>query len=533
MKNKKKILLLLSFMLLGLLLRLNNLGQRSLWTDEFFTLFQATGHGQDLVEFLESLSHKQPPELLKASDFTLFLQNSPNRTIENVNKSILLVDTYPPLYFWLMHFWMKLIGDSALAIRLFSFLLGLFAIYLAYKVSFYLFDENTALFSAFFTSISAFAVRYSQEARSYSLITVLVLLSSLFLMRFEKKRKNRDILVYSLMNCLGIYTHYFYIFIAFAQFIYFTYVYRNETLILRKFYLAFICSILLFFPWFSLLMSKGYNFYLTEWLFGFPGIWNKFYYLLSGFIRYFLIIDNQSPMIRFSALLGSCLFIYLVWVTIKETAVKYGKQLKGDGRGLWQMRDRQQTFFPLMLLAVPIIGMFSMDIVLHGTVLRQERFWTFSFPGFMLLVSPILSFAFVRKRNYALVFILCMLIMSISISRMQFGPAPKDICHWIKIESKGESVAVIVINARGVVCAQAYYLDKDMYLIPVSDDTQLQEAVSELSRRVNKIFLARHYHPTDNALLNRGFMETRSIGNGFRLAATVNRDSISVSEFLK
>ncbi len=239
---KRHTYLLLAFLAVGFILRLNNLSGRSLWTDEFFTLFQSSGHGVDIKVFLVNLSSKAPA-LLKAGEFKSFLKFDYHKSVKDVINSLYKTDTHPPLYFWLMYYWRVLFRDSVFALRFFSVLMGVLSIFLAYKVGGYLFDQDVAKFCALYVSISAFSVRYSQEARSYSLIVALGLLACLFLLRLENYNKNRDAFGFAVFNALGLYTHYFYIFISIAQFMYFTLANRQDSRRLGKFYLAFFYSL--------------------------------------------------------------------------------------------------------------------------------------------------------------------------------------------------------------------------------------------------------------------------------------------------
>lgn len=370
-QDRKHIFLLITFLLIGFILRLNNLSSRSLWTDEFFTLFQSSGHGVDIKNFLASLPHKQEPILLKAGEFKALLKFDSHKSIKDVNNGLFNTGTQPPLYFWIMYFWRWLFRDSVLALRFFSVLMGIFSIFLAYKVGYYLFNRDIAKFCALFVSISAFSVRYSQEARAYSLVMALGLLTWLFILRMENYNKNSDALSFAIFNSLGFYTHYFYIFISIAQFAYFTAVHHQDSARLRKFYLAFLCSVLLFSPWFIPLILKGYNFYLADWIFGYPGLANKLYYLCSGVAQYIWMFDIYVTLLSLSLFIGFLLFIYLVSYVLKDMTARYPKQF----------------FFCLIMFIVPLMAMFLIDIVQHGVLLKQGRFWMFPFLGFIPLAG--------------------------------------------------------------------------------------------------------------------------------------------------
>jgi len=508
---------LLFFLALGLLLRVNNLSERSLWTDEFFTLFQSTGHGVDIVNLLDGFSKRETPPLSKSQDFRLFLQSDPAKHIKDVTRGLLDTDTHPPLYFWIIYIWMKVFGDGLFAVRFFSVLMGVFAIFLAYRIGGYLFNQRVAGFCALFTAISAFSIRYSQEARAYSLIMAIGLLSSLFVLRLEKNNKNSDAFWFAVFNALGLYAHYFYAFVAVGQFAYFSIAHRQESSKIRKFYLAVVGSLLLFSPWFIQVILKGYNFRNAEWVFGYPGLINKISNLFLGASRYILISGQPGMITGIFLLAGLSFFIYIAIFGAKDIIVKY----------------RRQFWFCLSIFIAPLSAMFLLDIIQHGALLRQERFWMFSFLGFIPLAGYFLSFGFSKNKALTSLFILLMLLSSFSVSKAQFGPSPEYVSGWINKQSKGKAAAVIVYNIRSAVFAQSYYLDNGIYLLPVSDAKQLHNTVMMASGLTDKIFIVRHYHRTDASLMNQLFMEAKDIGAGFKLQATVNKDDISVSEFVK
>ncbi|MDD5691913.1 MAG: glycosyltransferase family 39 protein [Candidatus Omnitrophica bacterium] len=515
--EKMRIFLALLFIFaVGLALRFNNLSGRSLWTDEFFTLFQSSGHGVDIVKLVDDLSKRDSPVLSKPGDFRLLLKNDPARHIQDVTASLLETDTHPPLYFWIMHIWMRVFGDSAFALRFFSVLMGIFVILLAYRIGERLFDQRTAIFCALFAAISPFSVRYSQEARSYSLIMVIGLLSSLYLLRLERDNKDQDAFWFAVFTSLGFYTHYFYAFVALGHFIYFSIANRGQGTKISKFCLAILGSLLLFSPWFILVAVKGYNFRNTEWIFGYLGIFNKIGDIFRGMVRYVLIFDDPGLFPALSFLAGLAFFVYIAFYGARGIFAKY----------------RRQLWFCLSIFILPLASMLFLDIAEHAALLRQERFWVFSFLGFIPLAGYFLSLGFSRNKTVTSMLILLMLASSFLVSSVQFGPAPEKICRWINKRSQGKSSVVFACNVRGVLPAQSYYLEDDVYLLPVSDAGQLTDSVKLAAVLFDRIFIVRHYHRADNALMNGFFMEARDIGAPFRPGEEANMDDISAREFI-
>ncbi len=92
-------------------------------------------------------------------------------------------DIQPPLYYYLLHFWVVLAGESEFALRFLSLCFGVLTVPLIYVMAQRLFGRAAALMTAFLAALSPLYLWYSQEARMYTQITFLLLLSSYLLLR--------------------------------------------------------------------------------------------------------------------------------------------------------------------------------------------------------------------------------------------------------------------------------------------------------------------------------------------------------------
>jgi mannosyltransferase len=81
-------------------------------------------------------------------------------------------DIHPPLYYWLLHGWIKLAGTSEAGVRSLSALLGVGLVALVYALGRLLAGRWAGLAAAFLAAINPFQVYYSQEARMYMLLAV-------------------------------------------------------------------------------------------------------------------------------------------------------------------------------------------------------------------------------------------------------------------------------------------------------------------------------------------------------------------------
>jgi mannosyltransferase len=112
------------------------------------------------------------------------------------------------LYYGLLHEWLAL-GRSEFAVRAFSALASIAAITAVFVLGKRLFDNRVGLLAGFFLAINSFQIRYAQEARSYSLVILLVLLASLAFLEAMAKPTRRRWAVYALTGALAVYAHFF------------------------------------------------------------------------------------------------------------------------------------------------------------------------------------------------------------------------------------------------------------------------------------------------------------------------------------
>jgi len=87
--------------------------------------------------------------------------------------------TNPPLYYALLHLFVRGAGDSEFSLRLFSLLVGLLTIPLAHQLGRRLFGARAGLYSALLLALAPPLWWASQEARMYTLLAALVLVCAL------------------------------------------------------------------------------------------------------------------------------------------------------------------------------------------------------------------------------------------------------------------------------------------------------------------------------------------------------------------
>ncbi|VVA43841.1 conserved membrane hypothetical protein [Candidatus Roizmanbacteria bacterium] len=177
---------------------------QSFWRDEAFSYFMAK---KNIVEML----------FLTAKDFN------------------------PPLYYFVLHFWMNLFGSSEIALRSLSLLFfwGTICIVFLFLTNIFKMRERKASLYLILFIINPLLLYYAFEARMYSMFAFFATLS---FYAFYKKN-NR---LYLLSTIAGLFTHYFMLLVVFSQ-IFFLIINRKSVEYIKSKFIYL--SLLIFSPW--------------------------------------------------------------------------------------------------------------------------------------------------------------------------------------------------------------------------------------------------------------------------------------------
>ena len=122
------------------------------------------------------------------------------------------LDIHPPLYYWLLHGWIQLFGDTEVAVRSLSAFLSLLLVAVIFRLGKRLLGARVGLVAAFIAAVSPFQVYYAQEARMYVLLALLGALTVWSATELLPPRSPLArppwLLLFILSATLGLYTHY-------------------------------------------------------------------------------------------------------------------------------------------------------------------------------------------------------------------------------------------------------------------------------------------------------------------------------------
>jgi len=112
------------------------------------------------------------------------------------------------LYYLFLHFWLHF-GGTSFFVRSLSVLFAIASVPAIYLLGQRLFDSRVGLIAAALLAVNAYHIQYSQDARSYSLMVLFCLLSSLYLLKSLDNPSRRNRAVYIVSSALAIYAQFF------------------------------------------------------------------------------------------------------------------------------------------------------------------------------------------------------------------------------------------------------------------------------------------------------------------------------------
>lgn len=131
----------------GYILRVLLLGMKGMWLDETFSVWLASHSIADMLQW------------------------------------IVKVDQHPPLYYWLLHYWIGIFGATPYYARLLSVFFGAATIPIVYLIGKRMSGVALGLAAAVFLALSPFHIYFAQETRMYTLLTFNVAVAMYALVR--------------------------------------------------------------------------------------------------------------------------------------------------------------------------------------------------------------------------------------------------------------------------------------------------------------------------------------------------------------
>lgn len=197
-------ILLAISLILGIVFRCIYLDHKVFWFDEACTLLRISGHAE--VDFLQQFSFDS---IVETDALQEYQKPNSGTGISGTIKGLATEEPQlSPLYFILLHGWMKYFGDSITIVRSLSVLFSL----LLFPALYWFCQE---LFQAFLPTwiaigliaVSPLQLGFAQEARPYALWLLTFILSNAAFLRAVRLNSYSSWIIYAITIPLNIYTY--------------------------------------------------------------------------------------------------------------------------------------------------------------------------------------------------------------------------------------------------------------------------------------------------------------------------------------
>jgi len=432
-------------------------------------------------------------------------------------------DIHPPLYYYLLHFWMRVFGNSEFTVRALSALLGTGLVYLTYLLGRHLSNYWLGLIAAFLSAISPFQVYYSQETRMYILLAALSALSVYSFLRFleaEASETTRNPYLwtglYIAATTLSLYSHYsFPIVMVMENLLYGIWLAiswrrgRGLGRILRWVVIQ-LAVVALYWPWLPTAFQQ-----ISNW----PSISQSYglVFVVKEAFRLFSLGPTAGAQYTSLLLLGFvAIFIAGVWPSIRPSLLGRGRgrvnstptptptlPLAGGGS------EQSPSLIPHCLIALlllfyclfPVLMMYVLSLWRPA---YRPKFFLVGSPAFCLILAQgiihLSKIASKRITTRCLLPAICLIFITLasntSLQNYYFDPQYarddyRGIAQYTSaLEKNGDAV---LLNAPNQWEIFTYYYkgDSPLYPLPRSrplDEAQTAEELTEIAAKHDRIF---------------------------------------------
>ncbi len=197
----------------------------------------------------------------------------------------LSVDRHPPLYFLVLGYWSRLAGESRLALRIPSILMGILTVSMLYRIGADTFGrtarrgrEDVSWYGMLMFALLPVAVYYAQEIRHYGWFVASVVWSCLLFIRILRTPRVHLLLLYALSVASMFYTLYFAVWVVLLHVFTGLVLWRGDSsrdwavtwADRSKLIVAWIASLLLYTPWLVVIFTEQWSI-LTAGITAAPG----------------------------------------------------------------------------------------------------------------------------------------------------------------------------------------------------------------------------------------------------------------------
>jgi hypothetical protein len=152
-------------------------------------------------------------------------------------------ESTPPLYYCIAWIWARLFGYGEVGLRSLSALAGTLVVPVAYAAGAKLISRRAGLIGAALAAFNPLLIWYSQEARSYELLTLLCSVSLLTFAYVRRDPTPRAVAAWVIASALALATHYYAFLVVVPEAVYLLWIHRRRRSVQIGFVLVGLCGI--------------------------------------------------------------------------------------------------------------------------------------------------------------------------------------------------------------------------------------------------------------------------------------------------
>lgn len=367
--------LIIVVLILGIFFRFANLDRKLYWNDESVTSLRISGY--TWTEIVQD-SHVISVENLQKK----YQRINPEKSLIDTVKGLAVEEPQlPPLYFVMARFWVQWFGNSVAVTRSLSVLISLLVFPCTYWLCLELFESSLVGWVAIaLMAVSPLHVLYAQEARPYTLWTVMILLSSASLLRAMRLKTKLSWGVYAVTLGLGFYSHLFNVFVAIAHGIY---VFATESRFskITAYLLASLAALLAFTPWLFVLATNSTK--SVGWVAEKIGPLTMFSRWLGNLSRIFVDLGLDRSVSFSSSFTLISLLIPLILIVLITTGYSIYFLYRKTPTRVW--------LFIFTLIGVTGLALVLPDLILGGRRSSTPRYLIPCYLGIQLSIAHLLA----------------------------------------------------------------------------------------------------------------------------------------------
>lgn len=313
-----------------------------------------------LINFVLKIAYLSYGDVAADEPFTIYYAQTDFTTLFNM----LQTENNPPLFFILLHYWIKLFGISSFSTRFLPLLFSTLTVLFIYKTGRKFFNLRVAIVASLIFTFSNYHIYFAHDTRVYTLFALLTTVSMFSFLSLQKDKSSKKFIVLLIIsNVLLIYSHFFGFFVIMIQGVSLLVIKEFRTTIFKKYTLATIISLVLYSPYIGLFL---YRFSSAS-----GGTWISPPNIESLYNNLWIFSNAPVNTVVFLVILAAALIVFFI-----KQRTNPGKNTPGN-------------IVILIWFFVPYLFMFSISFLIPMFI---ERYLVYISIGYYLMLAIAINF---------------------------------------------------------------------------------------------------------------------------------------------